>query len=227
MNIYFVGKKGRKSELNTTFDKDTSAKEDTLNVTFDKDEEEPSVKMNKRRSSAKKLSIGNIQSSSLAKETENSPALRRQSSVKTPVVVKTPVRVSTGQRVSSVKKNRRVSEVKNSLHRVATPRTSSGGKIVKPTSRVSTPRRVSNVGVMSAKKPTPSISTKKTIPGTNIPRFVKYARKVPDFSKIHEKQMNKMESLDQYLDKKKKRFENSVEDQRVSKCFTCSKAFLQ
>ena len=173
--------------------------------------------MNKRKSSAKKLSIGSVQATALAKETENSPALRRQSSVKnTPVVVKTPVRVSTGKRVSSVMKNRRVSEVKGSLHRVATPRTASGGKIVKPSSRVSTPRRVSSVGIMSAKKPTPSASTKKTIPGTNIPRFVKYARKVPDFSKIHEKQMNKMESLDVYMDKKKKRLENTVEDQRVS-----------
>ena len=46
---------------------------------------------------------------------------------------------------------------------------------------------------------------------------MKYARKVPDFSKMHAKQFDKMESLDQYLDKKKKRMDtiSAVEESRV------------
>ena len=43
--------------------------------------------------------------------------------------------------------------------------------------------------------------------GTNIPRFVKFARKAPDFTKLHEKQFKKMEGLDSYLEKVEKRSE--------------------
>jgi len=68
---------------------------------------------------------------------------------------------------------------------------------------------------LSVKNKTPLRKTTKT-PGSiqkktesQIPRFVKYAQKsklgkVPDFAKMHEKNFNKMESLDTYIEKKKK-----------------------
>merc|ERR1719410_2583486 len=58
---------------------------------------------------------------------------------------------------------------------------------------------------------TPSSIQKKSAE-SNIPRFVKYAnaqrvkssaRKVPSFAKIHEKNFKKMESLDDYVEKKR------------------------
>ncbi|KAG7156468.1 Nucleolar and spindle-associated protein 1-B-like [Homarus americanus] len=43
--------------------------------------------------------------------------------------------------------------------------------------------------------------------GSNIPRFLSYARKlkVPNFAKIHERAFSRMEALDDYIDKKRKR----------------------
>lgn len=43
--------------------------------------------------------------------------------------------------------------------------------------------------------------------GSNIPRFLSYVRKprVPNFAKIHERAFNRMEALDDYVDKKRKR----------------------
>lgn len=48
------------------------------------------------------------------------------------------------------------------------------------------------------------------VPGSGIPRFVSFARrlKVPNFAKIHEKAFNRMEALDDYIDKKKKMFDH-------------------
>ncbi|XP_068218136.1 microtubule-associated protein futsch-like isoform X2 [Palaemon carinicauda] len=45
---------------------------------------------------------------------------------------------------------------------------------------------------------------------SKLPRFVTYARKlkVPNFAKIHEKAFKRMEALDDYVDKKKKIFDN-------------------
>eukprot|EP00092_Neocalanus_flemingeri_P029013 GFUD01031497.1.p1 GENE.GFUD01031497.1~~GFUD01031497.1.p1 ORF type:complete len:474 (+),score=187.40 GFUD01031497.1:91-1512(+) len=70
---------------------------------------------------------------------------------------------------------------------------------------------------LSVKNKTPLRKTTKT-PGSiqkkaesQIPRFVKFAQKsklakgkVPDFAKMHEKNFQKMESLDTYIEKKKK-----------------------
>ncbi|XP_071524403.1 uncharacterized protein, partial [Panulirus ornatus] len=43
--------------------------------------------------------------------------------------------------------------------------------------------------------------------GSGIPRFVSFARrlKVPNFARIHERAFNRMEALDDYVDKKRKR----------------------
>ncbi|XP_064087511.1 nucleolar protein dao-5-like [Macrobrachium nipponense] len=48
------------------------------------------------------------------------------------------------------------------------------------------------------------------VAGSGIPRFVSFARKlkVPNFAKIHEKAFNRMEALDDYIDKKKKMFDH-------------------
>ena len=171
-----------------------------MNVTFEKEEDQTK---DKRRSSVRLLSADNLLKENIAKETENSPALRKSSSKAKepePVLVPTPKRKSVGAGA------KRVSELKE---RSNTPRISRG-RISKPgTPKCPTPR-----GIASAKKPTPG-SKKKTLPGTNIPRFMKYARKVPDFSKLHERQFKKMESLDQVMEKKNKRIESNVEDQRV------------
>jgi len=65
---------------------------------------------------------------------------------------------------------------------------------------------------LSVKNKTPLRKTFKT-PGSiqkkaesQIPRFVKFAQKgkIPDFAKMHEKNFKKMESLDTYIEKKKK-----------------------
>jgi len=68
---------------------------------------------------------------------------------------------------------------------------------------------------LSAKNKTPLRKTAKT-PGSiqkkaesQIPRFVKFAQKgkvgkIPDFAKMHENNFKKMESLDTYIEKKKK-----------------------
>jgi len=68
---------------------------------------------------------------------------------------------------------------------------------------------------LSVKNKTPLRKTSKT-PGSiqkkaesQIPRFVKFAQKgkigkIPDFAKMHEKNFKKMESLDTYIEKKKK-----------------------
>merc|ERR1719308_90002 len=68
---------------------------------------------------------------------------------------------------------------------------------------------------LSSKNRTPLRKTAKT-PGSiqkktesQIPRFVKFAQKgkvgkIPDFAKMHEKNFKKMDSLDTYVEKKKK-----------------------
>eukprot|EP00088_Acartia_fossae_P010283 TRINITY_DN15110_c0_g1_i3.p1 TRINITY_DN15110_c0_g1~~TRINITY_DN15110_c0_g1_i3.p1 ORF type:complete len:546 (-),score=166.69 TRINITY_DN15110_c0_g1_i3:377-2014(-) len=219
-------KKERNSEgkLNTTFDKestdDNKEGEDVLNRTFDKDED--SVTNQPRRSSTRRLTTEKVETARVANETKNSPAPRKRSSVnnqKDPEPMSIPAVTSEKKKTPSRKSTpnaRRISQIIN--ERARTPRTSSAGKIVKPkgkfTPKVSTPR--SAVKASATKNNTPG-SKKKAVGGTNIPRFVKYARKVPDFSKIHAKEFNKMESLDQYMDKKKKRIENTIEDQRIQK----------
>jgi len=68
---------------------------------------------------------------------------------------------------------------------------------------------------LSSKNKTPLRKTTKTPgsiqkkPESQIPRFVKFAQKgkvgkIPDFAKMHEKNFKKMDSLDTYVEKKKK-----------------------
>jgi len=68
---------------------------------------------------------------------------------------------------------------------------------------------------LSSKNKTPLRKTSKTPgsiqkkPESQIPRFVKFAQKgkagkIPDFAKMHEKNFKKMDSLDTYVEKKKK-----------------------
>jgi len=94
-----------------------------------------------------------------------------------------------------------------------TPRTL-GGRIVKPLrpgqKPISTPGSTLKVSKVSTPKTASKLAVKKAEPSA-IPRFVKFAKKVPNFAKMHEDQFSKMESLDTYLDKKKKRTEATQE----------------
>jgi len=87
--------------------------------------------------------------------------------------------------------------------KVGTPRTG-----VKPTPFASSKKiSATNRATPSASAVKKSPATLKKPSGTNIPRFVKFARKAPDFTKLHEKQFKKMEGLDSYLEKVEKRSE--------------------
>jgi len=94
-----------------------------------------------------------------------------------------------------------------------TPRTL-GGRIAKPLrpgqKPISTPGSTLKVSKVSTPKTASKLAVKKAEPSA-IPRFVKFAKKVPNFAKMHEDQFSKMESLDTYLDKKKKRTEATQE----------------
>lgn len=200
---------GQADVLNRTFDKENDS--EVLNQTFEKDTEGTQ----KRRSG--RLSVGNITKATLTSETVNSPKPRKASSGGKLISLPVPARAPT-LRVEK-----------------PTPRSSkeSGARILKPMGRksVSTPKSVTKMmtpSLKSIKKPTLGSSVKKLNPGpsatkhvatTNIPRFVKFARKVPDFSKMHEKEFKKMESLDTYLDKKRKRTE-TVQEQLKLKAAT-------
>jgi len=74
-----------------------------------------------------------------------------------------------------------------------------------------TPGKTPSRAMMSNKKKSPT-SDKKGAKVTQIPRFVSFARKAPNFAKLHEKQFNKMPSLVDTVEKKRKRTE-SVQEQ--------------
>ena len=169
-----------KDVINTTFEvEDTPEESNKLNRTFDKLTPEP-----ERRKSTR-LSVETLTTSSRFVEIMNSPKPRNSSSGPTKLSV--PSRPG-----ASVEKN--------------TPKVSSARK---PTGRksMSTPGASRKVSTPSTLKSVRKDSGKKIAMATNIPRFVKFARKVPDFAKMHEREFKKMESLDTYLDKKKKRTE--------------------
>jgi len=130
-------------------------------------------------------------------------------------------------RISGVKKQTpRLSGVAKKAPRLSgaqTPRTSGGkkqtprtlgGRIAKPLrpgqKPISTPGSTLKVSKVSTPKTASKLAVKKAEPSA-IPRFVKFAKKVPNFAKMHEDQFSKMESLDTYLDKKKKRTEATQE----------------
>jgi len=172
-----------KNVLNTTFEvEDTPEESNELNRTFDKLTPEP-----ERRKSTR-LSVETLTTSSRFVEIMNSPKPRDSSSG--PITLSVPIRPG-----ASVGKN--------------TPRVSSARK---PTGRKSlcTPGASRKVSTPSTLKSIRKDSGKKIPMATNIPRFVKFARKVPDFAKMHEREFMKMESLDTYLDKKKKRTEMTM-----------------
>ena len=94
-----------------------------------------------------------------------------------------------------------------------------GARSSTPISSTKSKPKTPKLDYLSKKNQTPLRKTIKT-PGSiqkksvesNIPRFVKYAnaqkgkssaRKVPNFAKIHEKNFKKMESLDDYVEKKR------------------------
>ena len=94
-----------------------------------------------------------------------------------------------------------------------------GARSSTPISSTKSKPNTPKLDYLSKKNQTPLRKTIKT-PGSiqkksaesNIPRFVKYAnaqkgkssaRKVPNFAKIHEKNFKKMESLDDYVEKKR------------------------
>ncbi|XP_063600808.1 nucleolar and spindle-associated protein 1-like isoform X2 [Penaeus indicus] len=76
-------------------------------------------------------------------------------------------------------------------------KTGGGAKIVKP---------VFTVGRGDGPS-TKNVGKDSKQDGSNIPRFLSYVRKprVPNFAKIHERAFNRMEALDDYVDKKRKR----------------------
>ena len=94
------------------------------------------------------------------------------------------------------------------------------GKSSTPISAVKSKQKTPKLDYLSKTNKTPLRKTSKTPSSihkksaeSNIPRFVRYAnaqrvkssaRKAPNFAKIHEKNFRKMESLDEYVEKKKK-----------------------
>ena len=171
--------------LNTTFEVEESTDEDVsneLNRTFDK----PSPVLERRKSS--RLSVETVTTSARFVEIMNSPKPMKSSSG----LLSIPVPGRAG--VTGIVKK--------------TPQLSSARK---PTGRksVSTPGTARKVLTPSTLKSIRKDSGMKVTLPTNIPRFVKFARKVPDFAKMHEREFKKMESLDTYLDKKKKRSETT------------------
>ncbi|XP_047487999.1 nucleolar and spindle-associated protein 1-A-like isoform X2 [Penaeus chinensis] len=89
-------------------------------------------------------------------------------------------------------------------------KTGGGAKIVKP---------VFTVGRGDGPS-TKNVGKDSKQDGSNIPRFLSYVRKprVPNFAKIHERAFNRMEALDDYVDKKRKRtntFGSSVKKPQV------------
>jgi len=106
------------------------------------------------------------------------------------------------------------------LMSVNSPKTTPSRKSTSVTNKKSTPntersktpgKAASSKTTLSTKKKTPS-SGSKGAKGTQIPRFVSFARKAPNFAKLHEKEFNKMPSLVDTVEKKRKRTE-SVQEQ--------------
>merc|ERR550519_2139319 len=106
------------------------------------------------------------------------------------------------------------------LMSVNSPKTTPSRKSTSITNKKSTPntersktpgKTASSKTTLSTKKKTPT-SGGKGAKGTQIPRFVSFARKAPNFAKLHEKEFNKMPSLVDTVEKKRKRTE-SVQEQ--------------
>jgi len=113
------------------------------------------------------------------------------------------------------KKNRRTRSMENVSSLTSTPEIITNKVGVKSNRKSMSMRKMTPVDYLSKKNRTPLRNTVRTpmsiqkAKESQIPRFVKFAQKskagkIPDFAKMHEKNFSKMDSLDTYIEKKKK-----------------------
>lgn len=157
---------------------DEEEEKEKLDETFEVVGEEESGGAGKRRST--RLSVSGLTAASLAKETAHTPP--------PPPAPKPTATVSSRQ--------------------IKVPSRRSVAAALTPSGVASSAVKQSRVAAVVERLTTPSAASKRKRAeenASNIPRFVKFSRKAPDFAKLHERQFEQMESLDSYMAKKRQR----------------------